>query len=147
MAIKYNAKERVVLIGPAGGGKSFTALLLARKLAGPNGKVAAVDTEGGPLSKYADMFDFDVLELDSFSTEAFIDALHAAENAGYTVFLCDSQSRFWTGKDGAFDFVDMAARRHKDQMGGWKDFRSHERLMVDELIFLALPRLHDAEED
>jgi AAA domain len=133
-AVKYNAKGRVALIGPAGGGKSFTALVLARALAGPNGKIAAIDTEHGSLSKYADLFDFDVLELDSFSPESFIEALHAAEQAGYDVFLCDSLSHFWTGKDGAFDFVDMAAKRHKDQMGGWKDFRPHERLMVDELI-------------
>lgn len=133
-AVKYNAKGRVALIGPAGGGKSFTALMLARALAGPKGKIAAIDTEHGSLSKYADLFDFDVLELDSFSPESFIDALHAAEQAAYDVFLCDSLSHFWTGKDGAFDFVDMAAKRHKDQMGGWKDFRPHERLMVDQLI-------------
>lgn len=133
-AVKYNAKGRVALIGPAGGGQSFTALVLARALAGPNGKIAAIDTEHGSLSKYADLFDFDVMELDSFSPTSFIDALHAAEQAGYDVFLCDSLSHFWTGKDGAFDFVDMAAKRHKDQMGGWKDFRPHERLMVDELI-------------
>ena len=126
-AVKYNAKGRVALIGPAGGGQSFTALVLARALAGPNGKIAAIDTEHGSLSKYADLFDFDVLELDSFSPESFIEALHAAEEAGYDVFLCDPLSHFWTGKDGAFDFVDMAAKRHKDQMGGWKDFRPHER--------------------
>lgn len=133
-AVKYNAKGRVALIGPAGGGKSLTALILARALAGPTGKIAAIDTEHGSLSKYADMYDFDVLELDSFSPEAFIDALHAAEQGGYAVFLCDSLSHFWTGKDGAFDFVDMAQKRHKDQQGGWKEFRPHERLMVDELI-------------
>jgi hypothetical protein len=122
------------LIGPAGGGKSFTALVLARALAGPHGKIAAIDTEHGSLSKYADLFDFDVLELDSFSPQSFIDGLHAAEQNGYNVFLCDSLSHFWTGKDGAWDFVDMAQKRHKDQMGGWKEFRPHERLMMDELI-------------
>jgi len=133
-AEKYDAKGRVALIGPAGGGKSFTALVLARALAGPNGKIAAIDTEHGSLSKYADLFDFDVLELDSFSPQSFIDGLHAAEENGYNVFLCDSLSHFWTGKDGAWDFVDMAQKRHKDQMGGWKEFRPHERLMMDELI-------------
>jgi hypothetical protein len=38
------------------------------------------------------------------------------------------------GKDGALEFVDMAAKRHKDNMGGWKEFRPHERLMVDEMV-------------
>jgi len=76
------------------------------------------------LAKYADMFDFDVLKLDSFSPQSFIGGLHAAEENGYHVFLCDSLSHFWTGKDGAWYFVDIAQKRHKDQMGGWKEFRT-----------------------
>jgi energy-coupling factor transporter ATP-binding protein EcfA2 len=133
-AVKYAAKGRVALIGPAGSGKSYTSLLLARALAGPNGRIAAIDTEHGSLSKYADIFDFDVIELDTFSPQTFVNSLHAAETAGYDVFLCDSLSHFWVGRDGALEFVDMAAKRHKDNMGGWKDFRPHERAMVDEMV-------------
>jgi energy-coupling factor transporter ATP-binding protein EcfA2 len=133
-AVKYASKGRIALIGPAGSGKSYTSLLLARALAGPNGRIAAIDTEHGSLSKYADLFDFDVIELDSFSPQTYVEALHAAENAGYDVFLCDSLSHFWTGRDGALEFVDMAGKRSKDNMGGWKEFRPHERLMVDEMI-------------
>jgi energy-coupling factor transporter ATP-binding protein EcfA2 len=133
-AVKYAAKGRIALIGPSGSGKSYTSLLLARALAGPKGRIAAIDTEHGSLSKYADLFDFDVIELDSFSPQTFVEALHAAEDAGYDVFLCDSLSHFWTGRDGALEFVDMAAKRNRDNMGGWKEFRPHERLMVDEMV-------------
>lgn len=133
-AVKYAAKGRIALVGPAGSGKSYTMLLAARALAGPNGKIAAVDTEHGSLSKYADIFDFDVIELDRFSPDTFITALHAAEEAHYDVFCCDSLSHFWVGRDGALEFVDMAAKRNKDNMGGWKEFRPHERLMVDEMV-------------
>ena len=133
-AVKYAAKGRVALVGPAGSGKSYTMLTLARALAGPHGRIAAIDTEHGSLSKYADRFDFDVIELDSFSPGSFVDALHAAEDAGYDVFCCDSLSHFWVGKDGALEFVDMASKRNRDQMGGWKEFRPHERLMVDEMV-------------
>ena len=133
-AVKYAAKGRVALIGPAGSGKSYTMLLLARALAGPTGRIAAIDTEHGSLSKYADIFDFDVMELDRFSPSAFVDTLHAAEDAAYDVFCCDSLSHFWVGRDGALEFVDMAAKRNRDNMGGWKEFRPHERLMVEEMI-------------
>lgn len=52
--VKYVAQGRIALIGPAGSGKAYMSVLLARALAGPNGKFAAVDTERGSLSKYAD---------------------------------------------------------------------------------------------
>jgi energy-coupling factor transporter ATP-binding protein EcfA2 len=133
-AVKYDAKGRVALIGPAGSGKSYTALMLARTLAGPKGKIAAIDTEHGSLSKYADIFDFDVMELDSFSPESFVSALHAAEAAGYDVFICDSLTHFWYGKDGAHDFVEMAQKRQRDQQAGWKEFRPYERAMVDDML-------------
>lgn len=83
-------------------------LKLVRLLAGPNGKIAAVDTEHGSLSKYADEHDFDVIELDSYSPSNFEDAISAAEQNGYSVFCCDSLSHFWMGKDGALEFVDNA---------------------------------------
>ena len=133
-AVKYAAKGRIALIGPAGSGKSYTSLLLARALAGPKGRIAALDTEHGSLSKYADIYDFDVIELDRFSPQTFVNSLHAAEAAGYDVFLCDSLSHFWVGRDGALEFVDMAAKRNRDNMGGWKEFRPHERQMVDEMV-------------
>jgi hypothetical protein len=133
-AVKYDARGRVALVGPAGSGKSYTGLKLARLLAGPNGRIAALDTEHGSLSKYADLFDFDVFELASYSPDRFMAALDAAEADKYDVLLVDSLSHFWVGKDGALEFVDAAARRHKDQMGGWKDFRPHERAMVDRMI-------------
>lgn len=135
-AVKYAAKGRVAIIGPAGSGKSFTALRVARTLVGPTGKIAALDTEHGSLSKYADKFDFDVLEMDSYSPRNFLDALEAAEGAGYDAFLTDSLSHFWMGKDGALEFVDTAAKRSqsRDGMSGWKEFRPHERQMVDAMI-------------
>jgi len=134
-AVKYEAKGRVGLIGPAGSGKSYTMLELAQLLAA-GGKVAAVDTEHGSLSKYADRFDFDVLELSSYTPDNFLDALRAAEQAGYAVFCCDSLSHFWMGKDGALEYVDTAKKRSssRDDMSGWKEFRPHERAMVDAMI-------------
>lgn len=145
-AVKSGAKGRVALIGVPGGGKSYTMLTLARALAGPEGKIAAIDTEHGSLSKYAHSpgcppncddhshFEFDVDEPDSFPTDYFLDQLTFAEENGYAVFCCDSLSHFWMGKDGALEFVDAAKRRNRDQMEGWKQFRPHEREMVERMV-------------
>jgi len=155
-AVKRDAKGRVALIGPAGSGKSFTMLRLARTLAGPEGRIAAIDTEHGSLSKYAHTdhcggagvcpdpthFDFDVVELASFTHTAFLDCLQEAQQGGYAVFCCDSLSHFWVGKDGALEFVDnaqkLAEQRSRsgraDGMSGWKDWRPNEREMVEAMI-------------
>lgn len=132
-AVKYGAKARVALMGPAGSGKSYTMLELASLLAGSSGKIAAVDTERGSLSKYADLFNFDVIELDSYSPENFLAVMDEAEASKYDVICCDSLSHFWMGKDGALEFVDMASKKHRDGMGGWKDFSPIERKMVDRM--------------
>jgi ABC-type lipoprotein export system ATPase subunit len=61
-AVKYDAKLRFAVCGPSGSGKTHTLLQVATELGGP---VALIDTEHGSASKYADLFEFDVLELES----------------------------------------------------------------------------------
>jgi KaiC/GvpD/RAD55 family RecA-like ATPase len=90
-AIKHNALLRMAIAGIAGSGKTYTSLTLATALA--NGSpVALIDTEHGSASKYADTFQFDVLELSNFNPQNYIDAIHEAEQAGYAVLIIDSLS-------------------------------------------------------
>ena len=78
-AVKYDAKLRFAVWGPSGSGTTFTLLKLASELGGP---VAFVDTERGSASKYADLFDFEVLELDSFGPASLIAIIEKAASAG-----------------------------------------------------------------
>lgn len=143
-AVKVNARARVALVGVPGGGKSYTMLKLARLLAGPDGKIACIDTEHGSLSKYApppgvaadnkNYFDFDVDEGSSFTFAYFMEQLTYAEEKGYAVFCCDSFAHFWIGDGGALDFVDKVNQQEKFQMAGWKKWRPHEREMVQRMI-------------
>lgn len=114
-ATKRQAKLRLALAGPAGSGKTFTALVLASSLA-EGGRVAVVDTEHGSASKYADRWSFDVLELDDFSPDHYIEAIRAAEASGYAVLVIDSLSHEWEGRSGILQMVDAAAAR--DRSGG-----------------------------
>ena len=77
-ATKAAAKLRLGLIGPAGSGKTMTALRVAHGL---GGRVAVIDTERGSASLYSGErgLDFDVLELDSYEAEKFIQAIAQAE--------------------------------------------------------------------
>jgi AAA domain len=112
-ATRTQAKARVALAGPSGSGKTYTALLVAKAL---GTLIAVVDTERGSSSKYAGeagMPEFDVVELESFSPERYIEAIQAAEAAGYDVLIIDSLSHAWVGKEGVLEQVDIARARSK----------------------------------
>ena len=110
-ATKRQAKARIAIAGPAGAGKTYTALSLA---AGLGERVAVIDTEHGSASKYAgDPYTFDVLELTDFHPRSYIEAIRAAEQAGYDVLVIDSGSHEWSGSGGCLELVDAAAKRLK----------------------------------
>ncbi len=108
-AVKYGAKLRLALAGPAGSGKTYTALTLATVLA-DGGGVALIDTEHGSASKYADLFSFDTLQLETFHPNKYIEAIHEAEAAGYAVLVIDSLSHAWSGQGGLLEEKDKIAR-------------------------------------
>jgi hypothetical protein len=132
-ATKYGAKVRLALIGPAGSGKTYSALAIGEKL---GAKVAVIDTEHGSASKYADRFGFDVLTLESFAPDTYVEAIKAAEAAGYDVLVIDSLSHAWMGKDGALEQVDRAAAKSRSQntYTAWRDVTPMQTRMMDTII-------------
>ena len=110
-ATKRQSKARIALDGPSGSGKTWTALATATALAG-GGRIALIDSERGSASKYADDFDFDVLELDGdFHPDRYIEGLKEAVKAGYGVAVLDSLTHAWAGKNGVLEQVDAAKAR------------------------------------
>jgi len=91
-ATKEQAKLRLAIFGPSGSGKTFTSLRIATGL---GGKIAVIDTERGSASKYAGRFEFDVLELPKPDIDTYIQAIRAAQNAGYDILIIDSLTHAW----------------------------------------------------
>ncbi|MEE4209422.1 MAG: ATP-binding protein [Parvularcula sp.] len=106
-ARKSQAKARVANIGPSGSGKTLLGLFTGQKL---GSRIAVIDTENGSASKYADRFDFDVLNLNDFDPRTYIAAMQAAVEAGYDVIFIDSLSPAW---DRTKQLVDEEAIRSK----------------------------------
>ena len=77
-AVKTESKLRMAIAGPSGSGKTYTSLLIAKRLAN-GGPVAVIDAERGSASKYSDIVGFDVLELESFAPQRYVEAIQAAE--------------------------------------------------------------------
>lgn len=94
-AVRSKVWLKVGLMGPSGSGKTYSALKLAKGLA-EGGKIAAIDTENGSLSLYADMVEVDVLDIaHPFEPKKAIAAIKEATEAGYRVLIVDSMTHFW----------------------------------------------------
>ncbi len=134
-AVKYGAKLRMALSGPAGAGKTYTALTLATALADGQG-VALIDTEHGSASKYADLFTFDTLCLETFHPQRYIEAIHEAEAAGYAVLVIDSLSHAWSGQGGLLEEKDKIARAKYsgNSFSAWNDASAIQNKLVNVIL-------------
>lgn len=132
-ASRAQAKARIAIDGPAGSGKTYTALAAASSL---GKRVAVIDTERGSASLYADKFEFDTCTLENFSPSEYVAAIHTAENAGYDVIVIDSLSHAWSGKGGALEMVDAAAARSKsnNSYAAWREVTPEHNALVDAML-------------
>lgn len=138
-ARKAESKLRMALAGPSGSGKTYSALAIATALAGADGQVAVIDTERGSASKYSDVFAFDVLEMESFHPDRYIEAIQAAEAAGYRVLVIDSITHEWRGKDGILEQVDRIAKLNKmPSIQVWAQATPMHNRFVDAMLAASL---------
>lgn len=101
-------KLKLLLTSPSGGGKTYSALLLAKGL---GGKTVVIDTEEGSSDLYDKIHDFDVVDLKPpFTPERYIEAITALGEAGYEVIVIDSVTHCWSGKGGCLELVDDIAK-------------------------------------
>jgi len=128
------SRLRLGLCGPAGSGKTYTALSVASVL---GTKVAVLDSEHGSASKYADEFSFDTFTPTEFSPQVYMDAIHAAEKGGYDVLIIDSLSHAWSGTGGVLEQVDNITARSKSGnafSAGWREVSPLHAKMVDAIV-------------
>lgn len=102
----------VALVGGTNSGKTFSALRLARGIAGPNGKIAVADTEGGRTLHLKNEFAFDVAMVDPpHRPSRYAEIAREAEAAKYDVLVIDSFSAEWAGLGGVLGWADEEAQR------------------------------------
>ncbi len=133
-AQRKKAKLRLALTGPAGSGKTYGALLIAKGL---GGSVAVIDTEHGSASLYDNLVDFDVLELQApYSPERFIEAINAAESAGYDTLIIDSSTHEWSGQGGCLEINEEIAKSkfRGNTWSAWNETSARHRKFVDRIL-------------
>lgn len=95
-AVRENVWLKIGISGTSGSGKTYSALRVATGLAAKCGsEIAFISTEKSRTLYYADQFSYDVLELEEYMPEAYIDAINKAVTAGYKIIIIDSLSHGW----------------------------------------------------
>jgi KaiC/GvpD/RAD55 family RecA-like ATPase len=134
-AERKKSKARIAIAAPSGGGKTTSALLLAKGIAKETGdRIAVIDTERGSASMYDNLVDFDVLDLGApYTPERYIQAIKAAEAAGYGIIVIDSATHEWSGSGGCLEINEELARaRYKgNTWSAWSDTTPRHRDFID----------------
>jgi hypothetical protein len=132
-AVKTEAKLRMAIAGPSGSGKTFSALKIATAM---GGSIAVIDTEHGSASKYADLFNFDVLDLDPpYHPDRFIDALNEAQAAGYKFVIIDSLSHAWNGPGGVLEIKEkFAQQREYNDYTAWGPAGKIQQRLIEAIV-------------
>ena len=133
-AARKQAKLRLAISGPSGSGKTWGALKIAQGL---GGRVAVIDTERGSASLYSDLTQFDTLELNPpFSPERYVQALRAAEKAGYETVIIDSISHEWNGAGGCLEINDIVAQTKfkGNTWSAWSVTTPRHRAFIDAIL-------------
>lgn len=142
-AVRANVPLLIGLSGGTGSGKTYTAMRLASGISG--GKpFAVIDTETGRARHYAEEFKFDHAELSApFRPDSYLEAILAADEAGYPCVVVDSMSHVWAGEGGILDWQEeeldrMAGtdwkKREGCKMAAWIKPKMSHKKMVQRLL-------------
>jgi len=131
-ATKANKYIKLAITGPAGSGKTFSALQLAKGLT-QNGKIALIDTENGSASLYASEVEFDVSNVEPpFTIDKLVKPVKFALRNNYDVLIIDSATHFWNG---ILDYKHQLDKRGGNSFVNWNDANKHYETMLKAILF------------
>lgn len=135
-ALRKSVPMLVSIAGVSGSGKTYSALLLAAGLAGPDGRVGLLDTENGRGSMYADSpginaelpGGYEIAELrEPFAPTRYSECVEAFQEHGCKVLVIDSATHAWEGYGGC---ADIAENNKLRGMPNWAKAKlEHKRMM------------------
>jgi len=130
-ATRQKAKIRLGLSAVSGGGKTYTALLIAYGIKGDWGKIALIDTENGSGDLYEHLGPYNVLPLTApFTPERYIDAIKDCENAGMELIIVDSITHEWDGKGGCLQIQESLGGKYQD----WAKVTPRHQAFIDAIL-------------
>jgi AAA domain len=142
-ASRVGINPLIAAYSESGCGKSYSALLLARGMAGPNGKIIVGDSESRRASLYADVIPggFDTFDIDApFNPEKYVQAIELIENSGAAVGVIDSASHEWEGAGGVLDMAaEIESASGKTGLHCWRKPKFEHAKFVQRLLRIKIP--------
>lgn len=136
-AERKQVKMRIGLSAPSGAGKTYSALLLAKGLAGSWDKIALIDTENGSGELYSHLGEYNVITLNEpFEPEKYIEAIKACEDAGINTIIIDSITHEWSGKGGCLDLHEQvtAKMRIPNSFTAWAQITPRHQAFIEAIL-------------
>lgn len=145
-AQRSRAKLRLGLSAVSGGGKTMGALRVAKGIVQRmidlgvvegdlEGKICVIDTERRSAQLYADVVPFDTLEFEPpYSVDRYMQAISAAERAGYVVCILDQITHAWAGPGGQLEWVDSLKQGAKNAMSPWAKVTPMQQEFYDRML-------------
>ncbi len=129
IANRINSLIRIGISGPAGAGKSYSSLLLAKGIVGSLTKVAVIDTEKGSSNLYSHLGNYSNIELSSpYTPDKYIQAINLLEKHKFELIIIDSLSHAW----------EATVKTHSTMSGNsfknWGIAKSNFNLLIDRIL-------------
>ena len=133
-AVRSSAKLLIGLYSESGGGKTLSALLLARGFVGPTATIAMIETESGRGEVYSDVVPGGYVVrpiTGDFCPKTYGQAIADCEKAGAKALIIDSASHEWEGPGGVLSMAaDNQAAGKKGPLVWQHPKMSHQREFV-----------------
>ena len=135
-AVKEKLSSKIAIEGPAGSGKTYSALLLAH---GMGGKIALLDTENRSSCLYANKehepgfkFEFDVEHVKApYEPEKYIRVIKDAEHNGYRTLVIDSASHEWEGVGG---ILEISSKMQGNSFTNWAKLTPRHNAFINAIL-------------
>lgn len=136
-ATRQKAKIRLGLSAVAGGGKTYSALVVAFGLCNDWTKIAIIDTENGSADLYSHLGGYNVITLSApYPPEKYIEAINSCEQAGMEVIIVDSITHEWEGAGGCLDIVEEMTKKDPkhNSYTQWRYITPRHQAFVDKIL-------------
>ena len=131
-ATRQKAKIRLGISAVSGGGKTYSALLIAYGITKDWDKIALIDTENGSGDLYAHLGSYSVLPLQApYTPESYIKAIKACEDAEMEVIIIDSITHEWDGKGGILEISNSMAG---NSYTNWAKLTPRHQSFIDSIL-------------